>query len=381
MTLSLNAKALYAWNVKQGQLSYTLFSTSRLLDFSTVNYCILNKKGHVRLRLLLLIALPSAISSTASVFFFFWLTADSLSRQNDSYGKLVAAQLAVSSADYLLKNDLLSLNVVLTELLEKHRFAQLSVYSADNRILAQAGVPVRSKNLRVFTAEISYQDSIAGFVRISLDNSGLISEVGVYAQNLALANLILVLFLVLIVWLFHAQIVGWFVIEQETEVAELVPDTLSILVIKLRPAAIMLEFRDVLFKVIRLYNGEITHTEDEEIAACFHHSSHCLEGICASLLIGAILADRPAIDFKAGYHFGQADEIEAIRKHASHLASLADNCTLTSSRVRGQEEINSRVVLEDFHSSLASGEVYRVSSLMESAQVLINRQKRQFLVL
>lgn len=316
------------------------------------------------------------------MFFFFWLTNDFLSRQNDSYGKLVAAQLAVSSADYLLKNDLLSLNVVLTELLEKHGFVQLAVYSADNRILAQAGAPSRSNNLRVFTAEISYQDSIAGFVRISLDNSGLISAVGVYARNLALANLALVLFLVMIVWFFHARIVGWFVIEaeieQETQATQLVPDTLSILVIKLRPVAIMHEFRDVLFKVIRLYNGEITHSEDEEIAACFQHSSHCLEGICASLLIGAILADRPAIHFKAGYHFGQADEIEAIRKHASHLASLADNCTLTSSRVRAQDEINSRVVLEDFYSSLASGDVYRVSSLADGAQILINRQKRHF---
>jgi len=79
--------------------------------------------------------------------------------------------------------------------------------------------------------------------------------------------------------------------------------------------------------------------------------------------------------FNAGVHTASANDFSVAQKHASYLASIGENCLLTSHRVFEKAAGNNTIIMQEFRSSLTpDGEVYSVVSLTDSNQTLINKQ-------
>lgn len=115
--------------------------------------------------------------------------------QADAVGESLVQQTAMSAREPLVSNDMLSLNVLLTGLTKNPLVAHVAIYSADNRILAEAGSrPKRSlMDLAsgLYSTRIEVQDMTAGQVRISLDMEKLRQPMMFSLRSMALIGLVL----------------------------------------------------------------------------------------------------------------------------------------------------------------------------------------------
>lgn len=100
-----------------------------------------------------------------------------LQLQADELGLTLAEQTADSVIELVLANDLLGLNVVISQLTANNSINQVSVFDVDNNVLARTGV-ASSNNLinASYRAEISLQNAVAGSVLIELNSSNLNAE-------------------------------------------------------------------------------------------------------------------------------------------------------------------------------------------------------------
>ena len=97
----------------------------------------------------------------------------SSNHQADSIGQLLSEQTASAATDMLVTGDRLSLNVLLKQLVQSPYVAEANIYSIDNQRIARAsslpgdGAPQG----KVYSAPINYQDVIAGYVRLYLNET------------------------------------------------------------------------------------------------------------------------------------------------------------------------------------------------------------------
>ncbi|NBB10883.1 histidine kinase [Pseudomonas sp. SLFW] len=122
--------------------------------------------------------------------------------QADALGQALTTQTATSATELLVSNDILSLNVLLGNLVKNPLVAHAAIYSVDNRILAEAGQ--RPKNGLLGEAEglyeikVTFQDVVAGTLRISLDMSQFQQPLLISLQSMGiLAGILLALALAL----------------------------------------------------------------------------------------------------------------------------------------------------------------------------------------
>ncbi len=113
----------------------------------------------------------------------FWLvtnqtTENILRQQADSLGNTLARQTAILATELVLANDLISMNVLLNQLTREEAIAQVAILSIDDQVIAISGTsmstpggePRRQTDLfGSYVAPIALQDSLAGYVRINLD--------------------------------------------------------------------------------------------------------------------------------------------------------------------------------------------------------------------
>jgi uncharacterized membrane protein affecting hemolysin expression len=115
--------------------------------------------------------------------------------QADALGQALTTQTATSATELLVSNDILSLNVLLGNLVKNPLVAHAAIYSVDNRILAEAGQ--RPKNGLLGEAEglyeikISFQDVVAGHLRISLDMTQFQQPMTISLQSMGILSGIL----------------------------------------------------------------------------------------------------------------------------------------------------------------------------------------------
>ncbi|WP_139117258.1 AhpA/YtjB family protein [Endozoicomonas atrinae] len=97
--------------------------------------------------------------------------------QADSIGQLLSEQTASAATDMLVTGDRLSLNVLLSQLVQNPYVAEASIYSIDNQRIAKAISKTADEGIRhpVYSSPIHYQDVIAGYARLSL-NEDLLSQ-------------------------------------------------------------------------------------------------------------------------------------------------------------------------------------------------------------
>ncbi|MEO4045497.1 histidine kinase [Pseudomonas sp. CAU 1711] len=118
-----------------------------------------------------------------------------MQQQADALGQSLTVQTAASATELLVSNDILSLNVLLGNLAKNPLVAHAAIYSVDNRILAEAGArPVQSllgETEGLYSTPITFQEVIAGQLRISLDMQQFQQPMTISLQSMGLLSLIL----------------------------------------------------------------------------------------------------------------------------------------------------------------------------------------------
>ena len=90
-----------------------------------------------------------------------------------TYGRTLAVLTAKSAIDATLNHDLVSLQVVLQDTALSRYVSLATIHDVENKLLVQAGEDPSQhllKHLPAFSAAISFQQNIAGYVTVYLDN-------------------------------------------------------------------------------------------------------------------------------------------------------------------------------------------------------------------
>lgn len=118
-----------------------------------------------------------------------------MEQQADALGQSLITQTAASATDLLVSNDNLSLNVLLSNLVKNPLVAHAAIYSVDNRVLAESGARPQRNLLGdeegLYSTPISFQEVIAGHLRISLDMKQFQQPMTISLQSMGLLSLIL----------------------------------------------------------------------------------------------------------------------------------------------------------------------------------------------
>jgi uncharacterized membrane protein affecting hemolysin expression/class 3 adenylate cyclase len=136
----------------------------------------------------------------------FWLltnqtTENILRRQADSLGSSLARQTAILVTELVLANDLISMNVLLNQLTRDDAIAEVAVFSIDDQIIAISGQAQGSARNSTegtgifgsYVAPIALRDSLAGYVRVNLDQRYIEEGVSRNFMFMLVALLLLVL--------------------------------------------------------------------------------------------------------------------------------------------------------------------------------------------
>ena len=108
----------------------------------------------------------------------------------DALGQSLTTQTATSATELLVSNDILSLNVLLNNLTKNPLVAHAAIYSVDNRILAEAGSRPKQGLLGetegLYSTPITFQEVIAGHLRISLDTEQFQQPMTISLQSMGI---------------------------------------------------------------------------------------------------------------------------------------------------------------------------------------------------
>lgn len=159
-----------------------------------------------RVPLALRIASHSLLLVALALVIYAWVMGmqfkQAMQQQADALGQSLTVQTAASATELLVSNDILSLNVLLSNLAKNPLVAHAAIYSVDNRILAEAGSrPTQSilgETEGLYSTPITFQEVIAGQLRISLDMRQFQQPMTISLQSMGLLSLIL---LALALWL------------------------------------------------------------------------------------------------------------------------------------------------------------------------------------
>ncbi len=331
----------------------------------------------VRPRLLFLVLAPAIIICLTTLPIVYFYFEDLLTRQTTTYGEATAAQIADHLTEYVVDNDLVSLNVLVSRLQESGHISSLAVYDARGNLLSQAG---KEENGTSFTQELSFQDAMVGRVTLT------VADIPEPSSLFAVLPLVAVLFLALItvfLWSFADFVYLWIPVssriekpEEEDVVAVEPASDVCILVIKVRPRQYLELYLERFVQAAKLYQGESESLTADELVFVFRTGDAVFLSICAGLLIKQLTElIKPNITFGGAIDL-IGDVQEKTKKHVAYLASIAEGQLLVSDDLTKGHRITDRVKLQEFHHSLINADsVHEVSRLVN--QELLASQAEQ----
>ncbi|MCR8414535.1 AhpA/YtjB family protein, partial [Pseudomonas aeruginosa] len=152
-----------------------------------------------RVPIALRLASHSLILVALALLIYAWVMGmqfrQAMQQQADALGQSLITQTAASATELLVSNDILSLNVLLNNLVKNPLVAHAAIYSVDQRILAEAGSRPKQSLLGategLYSTPITFQEVIAGHLRISLDMQQFQQPMMISLQSMGLISLIL----------------------------------------------------------------------------------------------------------------------------------------------------------------------------------------------
>jgi uncharacterized membrane protein affecting hemolysin expression len=154
-----------------------------------------------RVPITLRIAIHSLLLVALALLIYAWVMGmqfkQAMHQQADAVGQSLTIQTATSATDLLVANDVLSLNVLLSNLVKNPLVAHAAIYSIDGRVLAEAGTRPKQNLLGetegLFSTPITFQEVIAGQLRLTLDMHQFRQPMTISLQSMGLLSLILLL--------------------------------------------------------------------------------------------------------------------------------------------------------------------------------------------
>ena len=324
--------------------------------------------------LLLLILLPLAAGLLVAAVL--WEDQGRLVRtEQERYGQSLARQLADHSAQLVMEQDFISLNVLAARLTATDPVRFVGIYTDQNRLIAQSGREHGAD--RFFTAEISFQDSVVGYTRVGVATA---------TSSLSIPALLLCLIGVawaLLVWRFRRAVQRWLEaapgaaavpgpVIPMPEPEALAPALTGLLVVRIRPSRQLDRHFDRFFEAAVLYGGIVEQTTPEELVIHFEDPDAVYLAVCCGLLIREITAVLPGRLSFGGIVDLLGEDTGESRKRASFLASVASNELLLAG---GEALIRERVQLGSFHHSMVdSRDLQKVTGMAD--QSLLDSQAR-----
>ena len=325
-------------------------------------------------RLLQLLILPSIVVGLVTLVL---LTLDferRTSEQQRKYGEATASQLSDQLATYVVTGDILSLNVVASKLTNSDLVSFIAVYNDTDSLIAQSGRPV--PGTVSYTSEITFQDSMVGYVRVAVPGESKAN------YNLLVIPLLLILSLAIAAFRSPMTFVRWLYPQrtpgqtsktasrepdqkEQTEGTEQEDSIECILVVRVRPAHHMERHFDSFFRAAEEFSGIVEQTTPEELVIHFDDQQAMSSAASAGFVIRE-LTRRKHGNMTFGGTLDLVDD-EARRKAASYLASIADGDLLIAG---GEWLLEDHAALQSFHHSLVDSEdLRRIASLTNQAEL------------
>lgn len=332
-------------------------------------------------KLFLLFVVPPLLVGTLTFAFLFADFSQRSAGQQTLYGEATADQLSAYLAPYVVENNLLSLNIVTTDLVRNDYIQFVSVYDEGNALIAQSGRD--TGDTTVYTSEITFQDSVVGFVRVAVINAkpaNLLWFVILIVFLLPMAIVLLRKPAVMTSWLFaNREMTDNEKVKVSNEDNEPIAAEADydecILVARIRPAPYMKRYFEKFFHAAEIYGGIVEQTMPEELVVHFNGQDAMFNAASTGLLIKEL-----ANLLQGNMTFGGtldviSEEPDKTRKAASYLASIAEGDLLIAG---GEKLLEDSVLLETFHHSLVdSKDLCRINSLTN--QALIDGQAKQLI--
>ncbi len=139
-----------------------------------------------------------------------------LEEQTDIFGQTIAQQTARSAAELILAEDLLSLNVIVTQVNQAPNILHARIRNAEEEILAESNSFLKlttnttalPKSIAVYSAPITFQDVRAGYADIIIDKKSIRQAVENSLYWMSVATVVLLLLCILLSLVLSSHIIG-----------------------------------------------------------------------------------------------------------------------------------------------------------------------------
>lgn len=317
----------------------------------------------LRQRIIILALAPLLMSLALSAYLTASVTRTQLDDQVERFGRLMAHQLANASVDFLSNNDLLSLNVMLDQLTSEHRLDFGAIYNNQSGLIAQSGK--RSPGARAFTSEINFQDRNLGHVLIEVGTGRLQSSLAGAMTTVIALHALLIALTTLAIWFYGDYLYLWASQSRRSHPTENISETaeseheapdsrwLTAIHVKVKPARLVPTA--AIKQACADFRADITQLRDEEFMVTLQTDSQIVKSLSLATVLMCLFDAIPhRMTYQLAIDRAPVDDIDNLRKQITYIASMADQQSLISTRMRQalSTELVGEFGIEQFHSSL-----------------------------
>ena len=284
---------------------------------------------------------------------------------NKEYSYLATTQIYKRIEKHVIADDIVSLNLLATQLIEEKGIAFIDISLGKGEIIE---VGKKSGTESIYFYQVTFDDSEEGSVTIGLRDSESLSN------SLAGQIFLLLSVYAIFIWFFSSSMTGWLDsgdgsssnkqknsedIEEEKAVC--------ILVIRIKPAHYMERYFQNFYLAAQTYQGRVEQTMKEEILISFTGNHATYDAARTGLLIKSVISKLDkSISFGGAISAINEDNLEG-RKSTSYLALIAADRLLLESAIKPNIE---GLVLQPFRHALFDSEsIYSVLELKDDLSI------------
>ena len=275
------------------------------------------------------------------------------------FSSLATVQIYKRIEKHVIAEDIVSLNLLVTQLIEEKGIAFIEVALGSEKIIE---VGKKTGTDSIFSYEVTFDDNKEGLVTIGLQ--------GFESLSSSLAGQIFLVLSVyaIFIWFFSSSVASWRDSES-TSSSEKKRNTgcfqgenaACILVVRIKPAHYMDRYFQSFYEAAQTYQGRVEQTMKEEIIISFTGNSATYDAARTGLLIKSVISKLDkSISFGGAISAVDEEDLEG-RKSASYLALIATDKLLLDSSSQPKIE---NLVLQPFrHALFDSDSIYSIISL------------------
>ena len=279
-----------------------------------------------------------------------------LSIIENKYSNLAAAQIYKRIEKHVIAEDIVSLNLLVTQLIEEKGITFIEVTLGSEKMIE---VGKKTGTDSIFSYEVIFNGNQEGLVTIRLKGFERLSE------SLAGQIFLILSVYAIVMWFFSSSMVSWlnskstnssdkqkkpgFVQEEKTA---------CILVIRIKPAHYMERYFQSFYQAAQTYQGRVEQTMKEEIIISFTGNRSTYDAARTGLLIKSVISKLDkSISFGGAISAVDEEDLEG-RKSTSYLALIAaDRLLLDNS---AQPDIENLVLQPFRHALFDSESIYSI---------------------